>query len=381
MEGGSEGERDGEMGREWERGERKTARTKSLLRVRFVVVLTTLNIAWKIPSKLLFIIAFPNRPFNNNPQNFNNQSNLEGLVSNFMASQDARLSKFEADFKHQQSEMTNKIDTFLKAINDRMTGALPSDTVKNPKMNVNPTLWFRLLVLIRWKTPKAHLVPSICSRLEDSKLFDTLADLGSCMNLIPLYLFKKLKIGLLEETDRVFGLADGTKSYPKEIVKNVEVHIGKLKLLEDFYVKDMEKDPATPLLVGRGFLTTVSAVVDCKKAKIEVGEGVTRLIFGVKEIDLGDEKVPYWTTLRKRESYEPQPSTNDDEDNEDGCVGQFLKGGVWPQVKVVVVGVVLVESGFWWLAVGGGVDFGEKVGFSGGFVRWWGPLVVVSCFV
>ncbi|GJY78493.1 hypothetical protein Tco_0484294 [Tanacetum coccineum] len=56
-----------------------------------------------------------------------------------MAPQDARLSKFEADFKPQQSEMTNKIDTFLKAINDRMTGALPSDTVKNPKLNVNPT--------------------------------------------------------------------------------------------------------------------------------------------------------------------------------------------------------------------------------------------------
>nr|GFB35890.1 MAK10-like protein [Tanacetum cinerariifolium] len=39
-----------------------------------------------------------------------------GLVSNFMASQNARLSKFEADFKQQQSEMTNKIDTTLKAI-------------------------------------------------------------------------------------------------------------------------------------------------------------------------------------------------------------------------------------------------------------------------
>ncbi|GJV59612.1 hypothetical protein Tco_1465712 [Tanacetum coccineum] len=56
-----------------------------------------------------------------------------------MASQDARLSKFEADFKQQQGEMTNKIDTVLKAITDRITGALPSDTVKNPKLNVNPT--------------------------------------------------------------------------------------------------------------------------------------------------------------------------------------------------------------------------------------------------
>ncbi|GKE85592.1 MAK10-like protein, partial [Tanacetum coccineum] len=43
-----------------------------------------------------------------------------GLVSNFMASQDARLSKFEADFKQQQSEMTNKIDTVLKAITDQI---------------------------------------------------------------------------------------------------------------------------------------------------------------------------------------------------------------------------------------------------------------------
>ncbi|GJW91926.1 hypothetical protein Tco_0169479 [Tanacetum coccineum] len=65
---------------------------------------------------------------------------VEGLVSNFMASQDTRLSKFEADFKQQQSEMTNKIDTVLKAITDRIAGALPSDMVKNPKMNASPVL-------------------------------------------------------------------------------------------------------------------------------------------------------------------------------------------------------------------------------------------------
>ncbi|GJY83483.1 hypothetical protein Tco_0496859 [Tanacetum coccineum] len=59
----------------------------------------------------------------------------EGLVSDFMAYQDARLSKFEADFKQQQSKMTNKIDIALKAITDRIAGTLPSDTVKNPKLS------------------------------------------------------------------------------------------------------------------------------------------------------------------------------------------------------------------------------------------------------
>ncbi|GJV84778.1 retrovirus-related pol polyprotein from transposon TNT 1-94 [Tanacetum coccineum] len=103
---------------------------------------------------------------------------------------------------------------------------------------------------------------------------------------------------------------DGTKSYPVGIVRNVEVYIGKLTLLEDFYVIDMEKEPTCPLLLGRGFLATASAVIDYKKAKIVVGECITRIIFGVKEIDLGVEDVPYWTTLGKRESYEPRPSTH-----------------------------------------------------------------------
>ncbi|GKB70126.1 MAK10-like protein [Tanacetum coccineum] len=261
-----------------------------------------------------------------------------------MASQDARLSKFEADFKQQQGEMTNKIDTVLKAINDRMMGTLTSDTVKSPKLNVNftsPVLSARSYptedpqcsshslnsinaiktcssqasnlqkdqlqtvnkigtsksieptkdledefkdlhlnlpvlkvlahapmynamldkyveslkfgkngsafiqgkMLEKIKDPRLFTLPY---NLGDSKPFDTLADLGSCVNLIPLYLFKKLNIRSLEETDHIFRLADGTKSYPVGIVKNVEVHIGRLKLFDDFYVIDMDKDPTTP---------------------------------------------------------------------------------------------------------------------------------------
>ncbi|GJW47178.1 MAK10-like protein [Tanacetum coccineum] len=290
-----------------------------------------------------------------------------GLVSNFMASQDARLSKFEADFK-QQSEMTKKVNTILKAITDQMEGALPSDTVKNPKLNVNSTslvlysrsyptvdpqcsphppnsintvkkcskeinhsqkdqlkpvmeiktrlpeepeqtledefkdLHLNMPVLevlahapmynvildkyveslelgknrsafILGEVPKNMEDPRLFTlpcRLGDSEPFDTLADLWACVNIIPLYLFKKLNIGLLEETDHVFRLADGTKSYPIGIVRDVEVHIGRLKLLTDFYVIDMKKDPKTPLLVGRGFLATANAFIDCRKAKIAV---------------------------------------------------------------------------------------------------------------
>ncbi|GJZ19988.1 retrovirus-related pol polyprotein from transposon TNT 1-94 [Tanacetum coccineum] len=293
-----------------------------------------------------------------------------------MASQDTRLSKFEADFKRQQGEMTNKINIVLKTITDQIAGTLPSDTVKNLKLGTDPVshisrrqpfpklacgnpkieteppqpeepeptledeyqdLHLNLPVLevlahapiynailykyveslelgkngstfVQGEIPAKMEDPELFilhCRLEDSKPFDTLADLGSCINIIPLYLFKKLNIRLLEETDHIFGLADGTKSYPVGIVKDVKVHRGKLKLLNDFYIIDMKKDPETPLLLGRGFLATANAVINCRMAKIAVGEGITRSVFGVNRVDLGEEEAPYWTTLGKRESYKP----------------------------------------------------------------------------
>nr|GEV49229.1 hypothetical protein [Tanacetum cinerariifolium] len=140
------------------------------------------------------------------------------------------------------------------------------------------------------KDPRLFTLPC---RLRESKPFDTLADLGSCVNIIPLYLFKKLNIGLLEETNHIFGLADGTKSYLFGIVKDVEVHVGKLKILNDFHVIDMKKDPKTPLLVGRGFLATANAVIDCRIAKTIKGEGITRSVFRVKGVNLG-VRTPYY---------------------------------------------------------------------------------------
>ncbi|GKE70900.1 MAK10-like protein [Tanacetum coccineum] len=157
-----------------------------------------------------------------------------------------------------------------------MYDAILDTYVESLELGKNRSAFIQGIMLEKMKDLRLFTLPY---SLGDSKPFDTLADLGSCVNLIPLYLFKKLKIGLLEETGHVFRLADRTKSYPVGIVKDVEVHIGSLKLLDDLYVIDIDKDPATPLLVGTGFLATANAVIDSKKAKMAVEEGVTRPIF------------------------------------------------------------------------------------------------------
>ncbi|GJS70439.1 MAK10-like protein [Tanacetum coccineum] len=189
---------------------------------------------------------------------------LEALVSNFMASQDARLAKFEPDFKQQQSEMTNKINTVLKAITNQIAGGLSSDTdfhLNLPVLEVldhapiyNAILDKYVESLELGKNGSTFVQGEIPAKMEDPDY--------------SLYL-----------TDHIFILADGTKSYHVGIVKDVEVRIGKLKLLNDFYVIDMKKDPETPLLVGRGFLAIANAVIDCRMDKIRVGEGITRKDF------------------------------------------------------------------------------------------------------
>ncbi|GJZ48184.1 MAK10-like protein [Tanacetum coccineum] len=277
-----------------------------------------------------------NRSFNNRPQNYNNQSNIEGLVSEFMASQDARLSKFEADFKRQQGEMTNKIDIVLK-IRNALLSRPPRSTLSKHISRRQPFTKPSLAASPKFEiTPRAtrgthpthedrnskdlHLNLPVLEVLAHAPIYNAILDKymeslelgknGSAFvqgevptkNGRPQTIHNTL---LLEETGHIFGLADETKSYPIGIVKDVEVHIGKLKLLNDFYVIDMKKDPETPLLVGKGFLAIANAILDCRMAKIAVGEGIIRLIFGVKGVDLGEEEATYWTTLRKRESYKP----------------------------------------------------------------------------
>ncbi|GJZ42171.1 MAK10-like protein [Tanacetum coccineum] len=178
----------------------------------------------------------------------------------------------EQAFVEYASSRTNKAGVLEVLAHAPMYNAILDKYVESLELGKNRS------VFIQGEMPKMIEYPGLFTlpfRLGNSKPFDTLADLGACVNIILLYLFKKLNMRLLKETNHVFGPADGTKSYPIRIVRDVEVHIGRLKLLTDFYVIDMKKDPETPLLVGRGFLATVNAVIDCRKAKIVVGEGIT----------------------------------------------------------------------------------------------------------
>nr|GEY80414.1 DNA-directed DNA polymerase [Tanacetum cinerariifolium] len=81
-----------------------------------------------------------------------------------------------------------------------------------------------------------------------------LADLGASINLMPLSIWKKLRIPSLNDTKMVLELADRTISKPTDVAENVFVKVRKFYFLADFVVLDFIADPRVPLILGRPFL-------------------------------------------------------------------------------------------------------------------------------
>ncbi|GJX69961.1 hypothetical protein Tco_0307132 [Tanacetum coccineum] len=221
--------------------------------------------------------------------------NLKGLVSNFMASQDARISKFEADFKQYQSEMTNKIDTFWKAMNDRMTGALPSDTFKNVKLNVNHTS----SVLSACSYPTGDPQSS-------SNSFKSVNAIKTCFKPTTNIQKYQLQVSTLTVEEVKTPKSKEPKKALEDEFRDSPLSLPVLEILAPIPIYDALLDKYIESL--EGFLATVGSIIDHRKAKIAVGKGITSSIFGVKEIDFGEENIPYWTTIGKHESYTPKTS-------------------------------------------------------------------------
>nr|GFC28647.1 reverse transcriptase domain-containing protein [Tanacetum cinerariifolium] len=91
-----------------------------------------------------------------------------------------------------------------------------------------------------------------------------LADLGASINLMPLSIWKKLRLPTLNDTKMVLELADRTISKPTGVAENVFVKVGKFyfpAFPADFVILDFVADPRVPLILGRPFLSTAHALI------------------------------------------------------------------------------------------------------------------------
>nr|GEW85916.1 hypothetical protein [Tanacetum cinerariifolium] len=89
-----------------------------------------------------------------------------------------------------------------------------------------------------------------------------LADLGASINLMPLFVWKKLGLPELISTRMTLKLANRAICTPAGIARNVFVPVGKFTFPAAFVIVDYESDPRVPLILGRPFLRTARALID-----------------------------------------------------------------------------------------------------------------------
>nr|GEY37087.1 hypothetical protein [Tanacetum cinerariifolium] len=92
--------------------------------------------------------------------------------------------------------------------------------------------------------------------------------MGASINLMPLSIWKKLRLPTLNDTKMVLELADRTISKPTGVAENVFVKVGKFYFSTDFVILDFVADPRVPLVLGRPFLSTAHALIDVYEGEI-----------------------------------------------------------------------------------------------------------------
>ncbi len=102
------------------------------------------------------------------------------------------------------------------------------------------------LLPAKLKDPRSFSIPCLISNMNIDK---ALCDLGASVNLMPLFICQKLNVGMLKLTTILLQLADRSVKYLIGILENIPIKFGKLLILVDFIVLEMEEDVQIPIIL------------------------------------------------------------------------------------------------------------------------------------
>nr|GEY57730.1 reverse transcriptase domain-containing protein [Tanacetum cinerariifolium] len=143
---------------------------------------------------------------------------------------------FELSFADALIHMPKFAPMFKKLLNNKNKLI---ELTKNP-LNENCSAVVLKKLPEKLGDPGRFLIP--CDFLEFDNCL-ALADLGASINLMPLSIWKKIKLPTLNDTKMVLELADRTISKPTGVAEKVFVKVGKFYFLADFVVLDFIADP------------------------------------------------------------------------------------------------------------------------------------------
>nr|GEV74117.1 hypothetical protein [Tanacetum cinerariifolium] len=176
------------------------------------------------------------------------------------------------------AEALAHIPKYAKMVKDLLTNKEKLLELVNTPLNENfsVVLLKKLLEKLR---DTIFLIPCVFQELESCM---ALADLGASINLMPLFVWKKLILLELTPTRMTIELATRTVAYPAGIAEDVLVKVGKFTFHADFVVVDYDFDPRVPLILGRPFLRTAHALVEEHEEELTLRVIDEKLVFNAK---------------------------------------------------------------------------------------------------
>ena len=128
------------------------------------------------------------------------------------------------------------------------------------------------------KDPGSFTIPCAIGKLDEMQ---ELCDLGASVNLMPLSVYNRLKLGEAKPTTVTLQMADRSLTHPYGVVEDVLVKVGKFILPADFIILDMEEDERIPIIIGRPFLATHRALIDVQKGELTLRLDKEEAVFTV----------------------------------------------------------------------------------------------------
>ena len=85
---------------------------------------------------------------------------------------------------------------------------------------------------------------------------------------MPFSLYKRLDLNKLTPTEISLQMFDKSTAITIGICEDVPVVVANVTILTDFVILEMPEDDNMSIILGRPFLNTVGAVIDCNKSKV-----------------------------------------------------------------------------------------------------------------
>ena len=85
---------------------------------------------------------------------------------------------------------------------------------------------------------------------------------------MPLSLYRRLDLNKLTPTEISLQMADKSTAIPVGICDDVPVVVANVTILTYFVILEMPEDDNMSIILGRPFLNTAGAIINCNKSKV-----------------------------------------------------------------------------------------------------------------